>query len=98
MQCFFWHGGVRVALRVVFGGAHGPERFCSGGQLPAPDRRAPDRRPPAPTPAASRCHRTLCGPRSDAGAVTAVRAGVEQTRPWFIQAYLDDTNLSGLDY
>eukprot|EP00966_Prymnesium_polylepis_P117011 2703881-Prymnesium_polylepis.1 len=29
MQCFFWPGGVRVALRVVFGGAHGPERFRS---------------------------------------------------------------------
>ena len=97
MQCFFWHGGVRVALRVVFGGAHGPERFCSVASFPRQiaERRIADlqRRHPPPPGVVARCAaRAVMQERGQ------LLAGVEQIRPWFIQAYLDDINLSGLDY
>ena len=97
MQCFFWHGGVRVALRVVFGGAHGPERFCSVASFPRQiaERRITDlqRRHPPPPGVIARC--AACAALQERG---LLRAGVEQTRPWYIQAYLDDINLSALDY
>ena len=96
LHCFLWVGGVRHSRRVVFGGAFGPQAWCSVMAVPhadiAAEIAAVERvHPPPPSV------RAACAERGRLQHRGELPAGPEQTRAWALQWFLDDGQLAALN-
>ena len=96
LHCFVWLGGIRHSLRVMFGGAFGPQAWCSVMAVPhadiAAEITAVARRHPPPASVVAACEERAAMQQQG-----VLPPGPEQTRDWALQWFLDDGQLAALN-
>ena len=96
LHCFLWVGGIRHSRRVMFGGAFGPQAWCSVMAVPhaviAAEIADVERAHPPPPSVVAACAERECLQRSG-----RLPEGPEQTRSWALQWFLDDGQLAALN-